>query len=367
MKKEKIIVFILVITLTCGIGLLFPKITKETYAVGMTLADKVIELAGNKTSWSDNLTTGGVYATNSYTATDGSTKYHDYRYVGAEVDNYVSFNNDMYRIIGVFDDYTHGVTGEKLVKLIRSRIIGGYSWGNYTRVANQAAGTYAGSANNWVGDSTNSPANTNILLNQYFYNKTNGLSTDTYGICQNWTYYSSNELYRTNDCSDIVGYGINSDVRNYIETVTWHLNGMIGAGYSKSQFYECERNGSTLANCYSGNSDAYASSTEDEIGLMYASDYLYASGYYGSTNTQTASAYYYGNKNWMYKGYEWTITPDGDSASIAFSIYSGDLYSGYADNPYGVRPSFYLKSSVYITGGDGSFSNPFTVACDDCN
>ena len=184
----------LIIALSCGIGLLFPKVTKETYAATTTLADKVIELAGSKTSWSNNLTTGGVYATNSYTATDGSTKYHDYRYVGADVDNYVSFNNDMYRIIGVFDDYTHGKTGQMLVKLIRSRIIGSYSWGDYTTVANQANGEYAGSANNWVGDATNSPANTNVLLNQYFYNKTYGLSTDTYGICQNWTYNYDSKL-----------------------------------------------------------------------------------------------------------------------------------------------------------------------------
>ena len=44
-----------------------------------------------------------------YTDSNGNTQYHEYRYVGANPNNYVWFNNDMYRIIGIFDGYSHGV------------------------------------------------------------------------------------------------------------------------------------------------------------------------------------------------------------------------------------------------------------------
>ena len=114
----------------------------------------------------------------------------------------------------------------------------------------------------------------------------------------------------------------------------------------------------------SANSGAYDASTTANIGLMYASDYLYASSYFADTATTTASSQYYGNKNWLYKGYEWTITPRADSASNAFNVdYSGNVHYIYlANNGYGVRPTFYLKSNVIVTGGSGTFDAPYTLS-----
>jgi len=359
MKKRYIIIPLIVIILIVTIVLLVPKSTKETYAVGDTLAETVKALNAGS-SWTSGAS--GVYYTNS----------HEYRYVGKEVNNYVSFNGDMYRIIGVFDDYTHGVEGEELVKLIRSRILGSYSWGNYNSTA--TSGTHSNCDNDWTGNKTiasttdsTPPANLNLLLNEYYFNKTN--TSNTYGACSNWTYYYNNTNCRTNDCSDIVGYGISSEVRDYIQSATWHLMGYIGNGYSKQNFYLCERGQSTdTTNCMSGNSGTYDASTEDEIGLMYVSDYMYASGYFASDDTTTGSSNYYGNQNWLYKGHEWTITPDADSADSAFYVArNGVVVSLYVHYGDGARPTFYLKSSVYVTGGNGSFSNPYTISCDDCS
>ena len=99
---------------------------------------------------------------------------------------------------------------------------------------------------------------------------------------------------------------------------------------------------------------------------MYLSDYLYASGYNSSTNTTTPADSYYGNKNWLYKGWEWTQTPYASGADFTWSVEGGRANPDYALNPNGWRPTFYLKSSVYVTGGDGSFDNPYTIACDNC-
>ncbi len=308
----------------------------------------------------------GLCATNSYTDTDGTTKYHDYRFRGGEgVNNFVSFNNDLYRIIGIFDSNSHGVEGQYLIKLISANELSANSWGAYNSSA--TSGTYSNYANDWTGNTTGVKANLNILLNEYFYNKTN--TSSTYGSCSNWTYYSNNNDYKTYDCTNIVGYGIDSGLQNYIENVTWYLKGYTDYNYSKQNFYLCERGLSTdTTNCMSGNSGVYDASTTGKIGLMYVSDYMYASSYFADTSTTKGSSQYYGNKNWLYKGLEWTITPDADSATYVFRVYvTGYVNTNHSYYGSGMRPTFYLKSSVYVTGGDGSFSNPYIIACNDCN
>ena len=295
----------------------------------------------------------GLYATNSYTASDGTTKYHDYRYVGADPNNYVWFNNDMYQIIGVFDENSHGKTGEYLVKLIMANPLGTFSWGAYN--SSNTSGTYSSYKNDWTGTTTGVKANLNVLFNEYFLNSTN--TSSIYGACSNWTYFYSNTNYRTNDCSDIVGYGIDSSALNSIETTTWYLYGSRTA-QSKQNWYLCERGGNS---CTGANSGAYSTTTDAKIGLMYLSDYLYASSYYTSSDTTTQGASYFGNKNWLYKGYEWTLTPDASGSNGVWYVRYGPAPNYSTANPSSARPAFYLKSTVSISGGDGTFANPYII------
>ena len=304
-------------------------------------------------SWPADLTDSGLYATNSYTADDGTTKYHDYRYVGANVNNWVKFNNDLYRIIGVFDENSHGIEGEYLVKLIMDNPFGGYSWGAYN--SSNTSGTYSSYKNDWTGKATSIKANLNVLLNEYFINNTN--TSSTYGACGNWTYYSANTNYRTNDCSDIVGYGIDSKLTSYIEDATWYLYGS-GTDQSKQNWYQCERGGNS---CTPSGPNQGDTSVTSKVGLMYLSDYLYASGYYASTNTTTQGTQYFGNKNWLYKGYDWTLTPYASGANRVWSVADGRTNNNTAYNPNGWRPALYLKSDVKIFGGFGTYNNPYIL------
>ena len=320
------------------------------------VANKIINLSQGD-SW--NSGASGVFATNPYTdETTGETKYHDYRYVGANVNNYVWFNNDMYRIIGVFDDNSHGVVDEEgngkyLVKLISANLLSANSYGNYN--TDNTGGTYSGYSNDFT------IGNMNRLLNEYFYNKSS--TSNTYGNCSTWTYYYNSTNYRTNDCTDIVGYGIDPSLQNYIENVTWYLYGYSSNSYSKQNFYLCERGGNSCTGA-NGTTEESKVKIQNKVGLMYVSDYLYASGYFSSSNTQTASSNYYGNQNWLYKGYEWTITPYSSNSSHAFSVYGLGSVNNYwnAFNGYGARPTFYLTSSVFIIGGNGSFASPYTIS-----
>ena len=317
-----------------------------------TAADTIMELSKGDT-WPADLTDSGVYATNSYTADDGTTKYHDYRYIGANVNNYVKFNNDLYRIIGVFDENSHGVTGQYLVKLIAANPIGSNSWGAYN--TSNTSGTYSNYKNDWTGKATGIKANLNVLLNEYFINKTN--TSSTYGACSNWTYFESNTNYRTNDCTDIVGYGIDSKLTSYIEDATWYLYGS-GTDKSKQNWYLCERGGNS---CTASGPNTGDASVTSKMGLMYLSDYLYASGYYSSSDTTTQDQNYFGNKNWLYKGYEWTLTPYASGTNRVWYVYIGRAYDSASSSPSGSRPAFYLKSDIKISGGFGTYNNPYIL------
>ena len=294
-------------------------------------------------SWDANAE-DGVYYTNS----------HEYRYIGAEPNNYVWFNNDMYQIIGVFDENSHGVSGQNLVKLIMANPLGAYTWGVYNTT--NTSGTYSGYKNDWAGNTMGVKANLNVLFNEYFANRIN--TSSTYESCANWTYYYSDNNFRTNDCSDIVGYGLASSALNSIETTTWYLYGS-SSYQSKQNWYLCERGGNS---CTSANSGAYSATTSSKIGLMYPSDYLYASGYYSSSDTTTVtnSAYYYGNKNWLYKGDEWLLTSSINTDN-SLIVSGGTASSFFVSVSLSARPTFYLKSTVSVTGGDGTFDNPYTI------
>ena len=166
--------------------------------------------------------------------------------------------------------------------------------------------------------------------------------------------------YKTKDCDNIVGYGIKQqELRNYIESVTWYLKGSSASPYNKQNFYTCERSDTTtIEKCSSGNNGEYVNKVENrKIGLIYQSDYMYASGYYGSSD-KTSS----GRQNWIYKGPEWTITPNPTSDTYVINTGDGSSYShAHSYFPKAIRPTFYLKSSIKIRSGDGTYNNPFII------
>ena len=343
--------------------------SKKELVRPMTANKEIMSLASTDAC---NVGGTGVCATNSYTDTSANsissystnssiTKYHDYRYRGAEPNNYVLFNDDLYRIIGVFDENSHGIKDKYLIKLIMADILYTGSWGAYNTT--NTSGVYLNYNNDWTGNATGIKANANVLLNDFFYNKSD--TSSTYGTCVEWTYYYYTNKAKTYSCSDIVGHGINSNSRDYIEEVTWYLNGYDSSGYSKQNFYLCERGLSTdTTNCKSANSGAYDASTTSKIGLMYTSDYLYASSYYSDTSTTAGSQEYYGSKNWLYQGFEYFITPVSNSNIYTFNIYR----AGYLRNTtsstgsgLGIRPTFYLKSTITIVSGTGTSSDPYIL------
>lgn len=253
-----------------------------------------------------------------------------YRYEGKNPNNYVWFNNEYWRIIGVFDSASHGQSGKNLVKIIRADVLDGLAW-------------HKSNTNDWTAASLNS------LLNGAYYNAQDGTSS---GYCYGYS------TTATANC-DYTKKGIQSGYRSMIAEVTWYLGGYSSASATTESFYGYER-GTTV---YSGR----PTTTTGYIGLMYPSDYGYSvlssscarTTNLGSYNTATCAG-----QSWLYgKGYEWTITPYSSYSGGVFSLgYYGYLtYNGGASNGNGGRPVLYLDASVYKIDGEGTLDKPYII------
>ena len=252
-----------------------------------------------------------------------------YRYEGKDPNNYIWFNNELWRIIGVFDEASHGVSGQNLVKIIRADSIGGLSWDK-------------GNENDWTQSSLMN------LLNGAYLNSENGTGGE-------YCYGSSNVQA---NC-DYTETGINDTYRPMIENVTWYLGGSNTSATAES-FYGYER-GTTV---YSGR----PTSTTGYIGLMYPSDYGYS--VLASSCARTTDLGLYNNatcagQSWLYGQWnEWTISPVSSYAiSVCYMYNDGGLFCGlsFATAGYAARPVLYLDSSVYVVDGNGSVSDPYII------
>ena len=312
-----------------------------------TLAGYVSELASTDTT---NL------------ATDD---YGNVRYIGADPNNYVSVDGEVWRIIGTMKDVDDG-TGNKedRVKLIRASSIGGYSWD-----------TSESSINNGYGINEWSQADLMKLLNPGYESETVGGSlywNNQSGKCY---YFNNNE---TTSCN-FTSKGIKDKLKTLISDAVWNTGASTTSSQIASKFYTEERGTRNGKICSSGtycNDKVERTTTwKGLVGLMYPSDYGYATSG-GSTTDRTtclntvlyswnSSVSDCKNNDWLLlSGTQWTLSPYATSsdASGAFGVGSGgSVYNGSAYISNGVRPVVYLTSNVGVQSGDGSKGNPFTL------
>ena len=253
-----------------------------------------------------------------------------YRYEGKDPNNYIWFNNELWRIIGVFDEDSHGQSGQNLVKIIRNDSIGGLAW-------------HKSNKNDWT------VASLMNLLNGAYYNAENGTGGE---YC-----YGYSTTVPAGNC-DYTESGINDTYRPMIENVTWYLGGYSSTRATAEAFYRYER-GTTV---YSGR----PTSTTGYIGLMYPSDYGYsvlASSCARTTNLGSYNNATCAGQSWLYgQGNEWTITPYSSSSYDVFYVDdSGSLNRTFAHYGYAARPVLYLDSSVYVIDGTGTQSDPYII------
>ena len=307
------------------------------------------------------------YIKSQYTGTQGENNiyYHDsdlangagdnsYRYAGANPNNFVCFGttespcptDNLYRIIGVFGENYHGVTGKQLVKLIK-----------YDYMTTDELGTdgdYSQTYKEWGMDSTyKGTYGDGERIGVYYWNyKATGSATNT---------WSTSLLNKTNLNTNFIN-NIGTTWANKIATVTWKVGGNTWANIGTKTSSVAYTN--EITNPVTTNTTDNATTYSAKIGLMYVSDYGFAASpdawtlTMSSYNNTTAT-----NNNWMYMGlYEWTISRYADYSSVAFYVsYGGSVNGDGVYDDIGVRASFNLESSVSYVSGSGSMSDPIVI------
>lgn len=298
-------------------------------------------------------TTEAVAISHEATSQTGALK--DYRYMGANPNNYIYFNCDNYsnqdsttcetwRVIGVTDD--------ERVKIIRQDPVDNTAWDDDN-------GSYE---NDWENSTLNATLNGEYLNGNLAYrNIPSKVTTNK----NKTTITTTRTNYMDGERSTYRRYGIkNSTTKELIQPSTWYLGYLVGLTPSEAYTNERGNQGG-----YRNNEPNGASTHIDNtyVGLMYPSDYGYASSgcYNNSTNLSSYRDSTCTDSNWLYQTnggkYEWLLSPRSDHSDIAFVVhYDGNVFSSNVSNADGVRPTVYLKSNI-VFEGTGTSSDPYKI------
>lgn len=280
-----------------------------------------------------------------------NTGNQNLRYVGPTPNNYVSFNNEIWRIIGIFNVYNNDdQREEKLVKIIRNDSLGNYSWDTSTSSINSGYGI-----NEWSQAKLMKELNTDYIDisktsgSTKWYNGQNNKKTATYN-------YDNN---------------INSNFIDKIANVRWDLGGINSSIsgtaltiYSVNTIYTLERGTIHISN--PSDKVTRTDTWDGKIALMYPSDYGYASTNSLCRNNLSSinnSIYNCKNNNWIFNNnIQWTLTPFSNNARDAFrASSSGAVSNEYIYLDLDVRPTIFLKSDVQILSGTGTSDDPYII------
>ena len=241
------------------------------------------------------------------------------RYQGKNPDNYIWFNDELWRIIGNIPVCltSRCATTENRVKIIRNDSIGAIK--------------YDESSSTWMG------SNIQNLLNICYLGKKSS--------CDSYCY--SNATFAKGTC-DYSSDGI--DATDFYGKMVEDVYFNVGAGDSTYK---------TAANYYTQEIATHTTSTS-KIGLMHASDWGYAiegfTGIIGNSGYARDSS----DKNWLSNADQWTMS--AYSSTYPLRAYDcGFLIGGSASMGYSIRPVLYLKSNVYVVNGTGSKVDPYRI------
>ena len=280
----------------------------------------------------------------------------DYRYYGKNPNNYIclDFNNqtecpsgNLYRIIGVIYDE---LTGKERLKIIKDSALSGYdidksdfttsfSWDSSASKTNSGYGL-----NDWIY------ADSNALMNKGYYN-----------ISTSYTCYTG-QNNASISCNFSKGtYGLTTGAKSVLANARYYLGGYTTTATNTGAFYGKERG--TLVSSQSSYYNSLPYTHDNIFGLMYPSDYGYASGSECTNVSLSAFTTACINKNWINNGTnQWTMTSKSSSGYQSFYINtSGKLAQTNDSTSYNIRPVAYIDGDIGISGGLGTQAHPYKM------
>ena len=287
-----------------------------------------------------------------------NTSDQNIRYYGSDPNNYVSFNNELWRIIGVFGNN---------VKLVRSEKLGNLSWDSSDESINGGTGINQWGESTYEDGNEYAGADLKNYLNTMYYG---GTEVTCYGGSNNTT-----AICPTNKLDDASKTLIDNHLWNTGAPNGDTLYDSTTKSYDTFEFYKAERgtvNGKICSTSGNWCNDTVTRTTTwtGYIGLPYVTDYAYASSENDcNTKIDHSSTYKCKNNNWMHYGSTyndstWYLSPHAYpvSASNVWRVFGvGKVVSFNAAYPLSVFPTIYLKSNVIIESGKGTNTDPYIL------
>ena len=274
------------------------------------------------------------------------------RYYGSDPNNYVSFNNELWRIIGVFGNN---------VKLVRSESLGSLSWDSSDSSINKGNGINQWGESTYGDGSYYEGADLQVYLNKMYY------GGDTTVTCYDG-YQNSTITCPTNT--------LDRTAKLLIDKHTWSLGAIEMSIEDTISFYNAERGTANGKTCTSGTycNDTVTRTTKwtGYVALPYITDWAYASSEsICETNVQaqdSSNDYICQNNNWINSDTNiWTLSPRDHSgpggATYVRSIGGNGYIASFssAAELYDIYPTIYLKSNVLIESGNGTSDSPYIL------
>ena len=297
----------------------------------------------------------------------------DYRYYGANPDNYVCLDFEgnktcpdkhLYRIIGSIYDELESTNRLKIIKatVLTDGTVNTFAWdyksdGTTENIWATPTETRNNITNNY-SNSTTSGSSLMVMLNSGIW------WSDTTNTGK--MYDGSNESGRD---VNFANYKLSSNAKSIIGDSRYYLAGHNIFEITSGAMYIYERTTTGYKNGRINNSRPYY--WEGKVALMYPSDYGYAAGTTCATGTHI---YKYDtsckNIDWLLdtSNWQWLLPMRPSDPEATYSITSSGSVN-YIDmssliyyttaKAFSVRPVFYLKPQVIFTSGLGTIDNPY--------
>ena len=250
-----------------------------------------------------------------------NTKKEDIVYRGANPNNYIEFNNELWRIISKEADGAY--------KILRNEIVlpedMPFDNDNFRdKESNGAGGTYCANSsygcNAWA-------ATANMVGSPAEF--TNGDYSGTVLLDSSLNTYLNGE---------------------YLNSITVNKDKIVNHDYNIGAVVS---NNNDLATQIEGEK---AYKWNGKVGLISESDYINANSDMNTCGTLSKYNSKYKtcrNTNWMYINgtWWWSLSPDADYLYYVWRVYTNGYLDNYsARSSYGVRPAVYLTSSLSLSG-----------------
>ncbi len=323
----------------------------------ITVSDLVANANPATLSYTDSTDAqkGNLYTINQeYWAISSVTNY---RYIGEVPNNYIDFNNETWRIIGVIDGK---------LKIIRNESIGTMAWD--LKQNGVGSSTTATGSDDWRDSQLMYMLNPNASLLSN-YNRVNGVITDKNGRI----------VYKEGKLPALVSTTSTEYPADAGDT-PWGLNAVAQNQAVETTYYTVTSGAPEIESVMSAGYLWYRETTKTsavngKVGLMYASDYAYTfaagvnDGCYSSIDSSSDMSIPIPGEeqevrrcenSWLNSSYdEWTMTGMTQNGR-AYKVGSGDATEVAVNNIKAVRPVVYLNPDIKLTG-TGTSTNHYKI------